>query len=76
MLATNYGGVGSLVLTLLFVVAPLTAIISALVTPSANFRAASSNKLLWVLLPWFFGFIAAAIYWGFVYPRLKAVRNR
>lgn len=76
MLATNYGGLSSLFLALLFVVAPLSAILSALTTPSATFRQAKSSKLLWVFLPWFFGFIAAGCYWVFVYPRLKAVRSR
>jgi len=51
------------------------AIISAAMTPTQTFRNASSNKVLWVILPFFFGFIAAVIYWSFVYPRLRRARG-
>ena len=64
------------VVVLLFLVAPLSAILSALTYSSATFRGAKSSKLLWVLLPWFFGFIAAGYYWSFVFPRLRATKNQ
>jgi hypothetical protein len=66
----------SLVVVLVFLVALLSAILSALTTSSATFRDAKSSKLLWVLLPWFFGFIAAGYYWSFVFSRLRAAKNQ
>jgi hypothetical protein len=76
MTALTMGSGSSEVLYILIVlVIPLSAIISAATIPGQNFRNASSNKVLWVILPFFFGFIAAVIYWSFIYPRLRRARG-
>jgi uncharacterized oligopeptide transporter (OPT) family protein len=76
VLASVHNVMVSLVFLLVFLVAPLSAILSALTTSSATFRGAKSSQLLWVLLPWFLGFIAAGYYWSFVFPRLRATKNQ
>ncbi|GEM_PF-2926024 len=76
MTAVTMGSGPSEFLYILIVfVIPLSAIISAAMTPTQTFRNASSNKVLWVILPFFFGFIAAVIYWSFIYPRLRRARG-
>jgi uncharacterized protein involved in exopolysaccharide biosynthesis len=55
---------------IIVIVVPIAAIISAATTPSSTFRAANSNKVLWVLLPILFGFIAACLYFFWIRPRL------
>jgi hypothetical protein len=60
---------------LVAIVAPLSAIIGAATVPSQTFKDANSNKVLWVVLPFFLGFIAAVIFWSYIYPRLRRARG-
>jgi predicted MFS family arabinose efflux permease len=69
------GFVGPVILLLIGLIIPLASIGDALITPSSLFRRANSNKLLWVVLPFFFGFIASGIYFAYVRPRLKMVKH-
>jgi hypothetical protein len=39
-------------------------------TPSAVFMRAGSNKVVWLVLPLLFGFLAAGYFYMFVSPRL------
>ena len=60
---------------LVFVVAPLATVLSAAMTPSERFRAIGKSKALWVLLPFFLGFLAAGYYFSLVRPRLRRGRG-
>jgi uncharacterized membrane protein HdeD (DUF308 family) len=51
---------------------PLYTIIDAATKSSDAFRAADSNKTLWIVLPFFFGFLAAIVYLTAIRPKLKA----
>jgi hypothetical protein len=64
---------GTLLWFLLLLGLPLSALLSAAMTPPSTFRAANSSKALWIVMPLFFGFIAGGIYWLFIQPRLKRV---
>jgi hypothetical protein len=70
-----FSGLSELFAFLLFFGVPLTALMSAILTPPSVFRAAKSSKALWIVLPILFGFIAGGIYWLFVQPRLKRARR-
>ena len=80
MLAISVSGVGFLGAVLfLFIglILPLSCILDAAMTSSALFRTARSSKTLWILLPFFFGPLAAGIYFAFVRPRIRIVaRNQ
>lgn len=75
LLLGGVGFVGPVILLLIGLVIPLASIGDALITPSSVFRRAKSNKLLWVVLPFFFGFIASGIYFAYIRPRLKMVER-
>jgi hypothetical protein len=64
-------GSDELLYLLIGVVIPLWALFSAASTPSSTFRAANSSKVLWIIMPILFGFVAACIYFFFIRPRLK-----
>ena len=80
MIAVSVGGVGYLGVVLLLIIGlilPLSSVLDAAMTSSALFRTAGSSKTLWVLLPFFFGPLAAGIYFAFVRPRIRiAARNQ
>ncbi|MFY9783716.1 MAG: hypothetical protein WAK12_09320 [Acidimicrobiales bacterium] len=64
-------GSSELLFFLIGVVIPLWALANAAATPSSTFRAANSSKVLWIIMPLLFGFIAACIYFFFIRPRLR-----
>jgi hypothetical protein len=68
-------GLGELFAFALFFGVPLAGLLSAALTPSSVFRAANSNKALWIAMPLLFGVVAGGIYWLYVQPRLKRVRR-
>jgi hypothetical protein len=69
----SLSSLGSLFWFVLVVGAPLSALVSAAITPPSTFRAANSSKALWIVMPLFLGLIGAGIYWLWVQPRLKRV---
>ena len=58
--------------TVLFAL-PLSCIIDAASRSSADFVQTDSNKTLWIVLPFFFGILAAIVYLAAIRPKLKAV---
>lgn len=58
-------------LGLLWYVLPFFAIVRAVTTPTAAFAQIGRSKVVWVVLPLVFGFLAAAYFYAFVYPSLK-----
>lgn len=62
----------SLVLLLAFLGLPLYCIIDAAGRSSEDFRKADSNKVLWIVLLFYFTFVAALIYLAVIRPRVKA----
>jgi hypothetical protein len=53
-------------------VLPFFAIVRAATTPTPVFALTGRSKVVWVVLPLVFGFLAAAYFFAFVYPGLKA----
>jgi len=76
MIAVSIGGSVSFFVLMLVVIAmlalPLYTIIDAATRSSEAFRAADSNKTLWIVLPFFFGILAAIVYLAAIRPKLKA----
>lgn len=62
----------SLVLLLAFIGLPLYCIIDAAGRLSEDFRKVGSNKVLWIVLLWFFNIVAAIIYLAVIRPKVKA----
>jgi hypothetical protein len=51
---------------------PVFCVIDAAGRSSEDFRKADSNKVLWILLPFFFNIVAAIVYLGVIRPKVKA----
>jgi hypothetical protein len=62
-------------LGLLWYVLPFFAILRAATTPTPVFVLVGRSKVAWVVLPFVFGFLAAAYFYAFVYPSLKAAAH-
>lgn len=65
----------SLALALVVLILPIVTIVYVGLTPSSLFRATSSNKLLWIVLPFVLGFFAVIIFWSLIFPRLRATKQ-
>jgi hypothetical protein len=62
-------------ISLALIVLPLFCIIDAAQRSSLDFQRAGSNKVLWIILPFVFGVLAAIVYLVAVRPNVKAAAH-
>ncbi|MFA5891161.1 MAG: PLDc N-terminal domain-containing protein [Actinomycetota bacterium] len=72
VLGVDVGPQELLVLLVVFV-SPIWGIIDAALRPETQWQGASQNKVVWILIQLFLGFIGTIIYFAAIRPKLKRV---